>query len=196
MSRTRRTLSALLAAPLLLAGLAFSGCSISIGTGDNEASGEEIADEVRSDYRDQTGLALKQLTCEGVKGEVGARFKCSGSNSRGVKLQIAGRVTDAESGGFDYSWHVAKALAPGVLYERALRREIEAHGVVLSEVRCPVEVEVEVGRTIRCEASDREGEARAVAVTLTDLDGGFEFHVEGGPGEGAGSGEEGEQSAL
>jgi len=169
------------AALALLACLAVVGCSaeVHVGGGDSEASGEEIASEIRGAYADKTGIAMRRLTCEGVKAEAGERFECSGHNARGVQLEIAGRVTAASGGGFDYSWHVSHAVAPGVLYERALRREVEARGIELAEVRCPVEIEVKVGRTLHCEATDREGVTRTVTVKLTDLDGGFEFSVEG-----------------
>lgn len=167
--------------------VALAGCSaeLSVG-GDSEASGEELAGEIRGDYADQTGIALPRLTCEGVKADVGARFSCSGRNARSVQLEISGRVTDSEGDGFDYSWHVSKAIAPGVLYERALRREIEANGVALAEVRCPVDVEVEQGAELRCKATDRNGSTRTVTLRLTDLDGGFDYTVEG-EGSAAGS---------
>ena len=172
-------------APLVLAAAFFPalvsvGCSaeVSVG-GGSEASGEEIATEIRSAYRDQTDIALPRLTCEGVKADTGEKFNCSGRNARGVQLEIAGRVTGSEGDGFDYSWHVAAAVAPGVLYERALRREIESGGVALAEVRCPVEVEVEVGATLRCKATDTNGSSRTVTLKLTDLDGGFDYAVAG-----------------
>ncbi len=190
MSGKRIKLSAVLAALAALPFLLFSGCSASvdIGGGDNEASGEEIAGKVEDDYKGQTGIALTRLTCESVKGEVGARFECSGRNARGVQLEIGGRVTDTESGGFDYSWHVTKAVAPGVLYERALRAEIEERGVTLSAVECPVEIEVVEGATVFCEATDAGGTTRGVTLTLTDLDGHFDYKV-GDEGEGPPPGE-------
>jgi hypothetical protein len=174
--------SAILAAALaLLPGALLAGCSaeLNVGSGDSEASGEEIASEIRGAYADKTGIAMRRLTCESVKAEAGAGFECSGHNARGVELGIVGRVTETGGDGFDYHWHVARAIAPGVLYERALRREVEARGVGLSEVRCPVEIEVKVGRVLRCKATDRDGVTRGVSVKLTDLDGGFEFTVEG-----------------
>ncbi len=190
MSAIRSKLLLLLAAAsVLVAWVAFSGCSaeVSVGGGDSEASGEEIAEKVREDYAEKTnGITLERLTCEGVKAEVGARFECSGHNSHGVQVEITGKVTDTSSGGFDYSWHVSKAVAPGVLYERALRREVEERGVTLSEVRCPVQIEVKVGEKVHCEAADASGEVRDVTLTLTDLDGGFDFTVAGGPSESTG----------
>ncbi len=190
MSPLRLKLPALLAALAAVPFLAFTGCSaeVNVGGGDSEASGEEIAEKIEADYKDQSGIALTRLTCESVKAEEGERFECSGRNARGVQLEIEGRVTDVESGGFDYTWHVSKAVAPGVLYERALRREIEERGVSLSEVRCPVEIEVKVGSRILCEAADASGATRSVTLTLTDLDGGFDFTV-GGEGEGSPPGE-------
>jgi len=166
--------------------LAFAGCSAEVNVGGgSEASGEEIAEEVRAKYAGKTGIELTRLTCEGVKADVGEKFTCSGRNARGVQLEIAGRVTDAGGDGFDYSWHVTGAVAPGVLYERALRRQLEEEGVVLAEVRCPVEVEVEVGEEVRCRATDRSGSSRGVTLRLSDLDGGFEYRVGGeAPSEG------------
>jgi len=169
-----------LAALAAVSCLAFAGCSaeVSVG-GGSDASGEEIADEVRGDYADETGIALKRLTCEGVEANVGEKFTCSGRNARGVQLEIAGKVTDTSGDGFDYSWHVTGAVAPGVLYERALRRQIEEEGVALAEIRCPVEVEVEVGEELSCRATDANGSSRGVTLRLTDLDGGFEYSVDG-----------------
>lgn len=178
--------SAILAAgPVLACCLAFAGCSAEVNVGGGtEASGDELAEEIRGDYVDQTGIQLPGLTCEGVKEDVGARFNCSGHNARGVQLEVSGKVTDTEGDGFDYNWHVSKAVAPGVLYERALRRQIEAHGVALSEVRCPVQIEVEVGTKLRCVATDGNGIRRGVTIRLTNLDGGFDYEVDGeGGGE-------------
>lgn len=192
-------LAALAAVPILI----FTGCSaeVSVGGGDSEASGEEIAKKIQADYEDQTGIAMTRLTCESVKAEQGERFECSGRNARGVQIEIAGRVTDTEAGGFDYSWHVSKAIAPGVLYERALREEIEERGVTLSRVSCPVEIEVKVGSRVLCEAADASGATRSVVLTLTDLDGGFEYTVRGEgqtppPGAGAPGAGGGEASSL
>lgn len=159
---------------------ALTGCSaeFSVG-GDSEATGEEIATEIRDDYEGETGLELTRLTCEGVEEETGARFECSGRNARSVQVEIAGRVTDTGGAGFDYRWRVVDAVAPGVLFERALRRLIEERGVAVAEVRCPVEVAVEVGAELRCQATDTEGSTRGVTLQLNDLDGGFEYEIDG-----------------
>lgn len=160
--------------------LAIAGCSAEVNVGGgSDASGEEIAGEIQGDYVDETGIELPRLTCEGVEAEVGTRFDCSGRNARSVQLEIAGKVTGTGADGFDYNWRVVEAVAPGVLFERSLRRQIEAGGVALAEVRCPVEVEVEVGVELRCQAADRNGSTRGVTVRLTDLDGGFEYIVDG-----------------
>jgi|GEM_PF-919964 len=171
----------------VVAALALAGCSaeVSVG-GDSSASGEEIGGEIRSDYEDKTGIALRSITCEDVEGDRDERFSCSARNARGVQLEIDGEVTDTESGGFDYSWQVVEGIAPGVLYERALRRQIEAQGVGLAEVRCPVEIEIRVGAEVSCDATDRNGASREVTLRLTDLDGGFDFEVEGHGSEAGG----------
>lgn len=172
---------------VLASGLALAGCSaeVNVGTGSS-VSGEKLADDVRGDYEDRTGVAMTTLTCEGVDGEVGAKFNCTGRNARSVQLEITGKVTDTDADGFDYNWKVAKGIAPGVLYERALRRQIEAQGVALSEVRCPVEVEIEVGSNVYCEATDVNGVNKDVKLRLTDLNGGFDYVVQGtGPGGGS-----------
>lgn len=159
---------------------ALTGCSAEFNVGgDSETPGEAIADQVREEYAGETGIELQRLTCEGVEEETGAKFECSGRNARSVQLQIAGRVTDASGPGFDYRWYVAEAVAPGVLFERALRRQIERSGVAIAEVRCPVEVEVEVGVELRCKATDADGETRDVTLRLTNLDGGFEYAIDG-----------------
>ena len=161
-------------------GLVLGGCSAEFSVGDgSEASGEELAEEIQGDYVERTDIELPRLTCEGVDSEAGERFTCSGRNARSVQLEISGRVTEAEADGFDYSWRVTEAVAPGVLYERALRRSIEAEGVAIAEVRCPVEVEVKAGATVRCRATDGNGSTRDVTLKLTDLDGGFDYAVDG-----------------
>lgn len=168
------------AAGALVSCLALWGCSAEVNVGgDSDASGQEIAEEIQDGYAERTGIELDRLTCEGVEADVGARFTCSGRNARSVQLEIAGKVTDTEADGFDYSWSVVEATAPGVLYERALRRQLERRGVAIAEIRCPVEVAVEVGSKLRCEATDTSGSSRGVTLRLTDLDGGFEYAVEG-----------------
>jgi Domain of unknown function (DUF4333) len=184
-AKFKTTSLATVAAIALASLLTFSGCSaeVSIGEG-SDASGEELAEEIQGDYAEQSGVALRGLTCEGVEGEDGETFGCTGRNERSVQLEISGEVTGTSGGGdFDYDWHVTKAIAPGVLYERALRRQIEERGVGLSEVRCPVEIDVEVGEELECKATDHNGITRAVSLRLTDLDGGFDYSVEeeGGP---------------
>jgi len=170
-------------AVLAAIGFAAIGCSaeVSVGgdSGDGTVSGERIAKDIRAEYERKSGIALRSLTCEDVEGEEAESFNCSGRNERGVQVEIDGRVTDSETGGFDYRWEVTEALAPGVLYERALRRELESRGIGLTEVRCPVEIEVDVGAEVRCTATDREGDSAGVTLRLTDLDGGFDYSVEG-----------------
>jgi hypothetical protein len=170
-------------------GLALFGCSAEVNVGDgSDASGEELAEEVQADYVDQAGVEMRGLTCEGVEGNEGEKFTCTGRNERSVQLKISGEVTDTDGEGFDYEWRVTEAIAPGVLYERALRRELEERGVGLSDVRCPVEIEVDVGERVECEATDRNGVTRTVELRLTDRDGGFDYNVpeeEGKDGEGA-----------
>lgn len=194
-------ISAVLAVFAAIPFLAFAGCSaeVSVGGGDSEASGEEIAEKIKPAYERKTGIALTRLTCESVKGEKGADFECSGRNARGAQLEIGGRVTGTEGDEFDFHWEVTKAVAPGVLYERALREEIEERGVTLSRVECPVEIEVEVGSRVFCEATDAGGVTKKVMLTLTDLDGGFEFAIADGveepPSEGAPEAGAGEASS-
>jgi len=175
------------AAIAVLSGLALAGCSAEVNVGGgSEASGEEIAGEIRKGYADRTGIELNSLTCESVNAEVGDRFSCSGRNDRSIQLEIAGKVTDSTAGEIDYNWRVVKAIAPGVLYERALRGSIEEGGVDLAEVRCPVEVKISVGSKLRCTATDRSGASRGVTLRLTDLDGGFDYSVDGErPAEGS-----------
>lgn len=178
----------LIPAVVLAFGLALFGCSAEFDVGgDSGASGEELAEEIQEDYVDQAGVEMRGLTCEGVEGDEGEKFSCSGRNERSVQLKISGEVTDAGGDGFDYEWRVTEAVAPGVLYERALRRQLEERGVGLSEVRCPVEIEVDVGEEIECEATDRNGATRTVELRLTDRDGGFDYNVP----EGESSGTEG-----
>lgn len=171
---------AAIAAIAIAACLALTGCSAEFNVGGgSDASGEEIATEIQSDYVDKTGIELPRLTCEGAEAEVGTKFSCSGRNENSLQLEISGKVTDTTADGFDYSWHVVTATAPGVFYERALRRDIEGQGIALSEVRCPVEVRIDVGSKLQCAATDRNGSSRKVTLRLTDLEGGFDYTVEG-----------------
>lgn len=183
--KLRSTPQGIVAAIAIVLCLAVAGCSAEVNVGGGlEASGEEIAKEIRRGYVDRTGIELNRLTCESADANLGAKFSCSGRNDNDVQLEIDGKVTDTSADGIDYSWSVAKAIASGVLYERALRQLIEEGGVALSEVRCPVEVEVKVGSKLRCTATDRSGSSRGVTLRLTDLDGGFDYDVDGeGPVE-------------
>jgi hypothetical protein len=186
--RAVRSKVLLVPAAALVFGLALLGCSAEFDVGgDSGASGEDLAEEIRADYVDQAGVEMRGLTCEGVEGNEGEKFSCSGRNERSVQLKISGEVTDASGDGFDYEWQVTEAIAPGVLYERALRRQLEERGIGLAEVRCPVEIEVDVGEEIECEATDRTGVTRTVELRLTDRDGGFDYNVP----EGEDSGTEG-----
>jgi len=186
-SQFRPTPQAKIAAIAVLLALAIAGCSAEVNVGGgSEASGEEIAGEIRKGYANRTGIELNSLTCESVNAEVGDTFSCSGRNDRSIQLEISGKVTDSTAGEIDYNWTVVKAIAPGVLYERALRGSIEEGGVTLAEVRCPVEVEISVDLKLRCTATDRNGASRDVTLRLTDLDGGFDYSVDGGrPAEGS-----------
>lgn len=178
--RRRRRRSWLAWGPRAFCCLALFGCSAEVNVGDgSDASGEELAEEIQTDYGDRAGVEMRGLTCEGVEGNEGERFSCSGRNERSVQLEISGEVTEETADGFDYEWSVTEAVAPGVLYERALRRQLEEQGVGLAEVRCPVEVEVVVGRELACEATDRNGVTRTVEIRLTDRDGGFDYNVPG-----------------
>jgi hypothetical protein len=172
---------------VVVSGLAVAGCSAEVNVGGgSEASGEEIASEIRKDYADRTGVQLNSLTCESVDAETGETFSCSGRNDNSIQLEIDGKVTDAKADEIDYNWSVEKAIAPGVLYERALRSSIEKGGIALAEVRCPVEVEIRVGSQLRCTATASNGDRRGVTLKLTDLDGGFDYSVDGeGPAEGS-----------
>jgi hypothetical protein len=176
----------LVPAAALALGLALFGCSAEFDVGGGSgASGEDLAEEIQADYADQAGVEMRGLTCEGVEGDEGEKFTCTGRNERSVQLKFSGEVTDSSGDGFDYEWQVTEAVAPGVLYERALRRQLEERGVGLSEVRCPVEIEVDVGEEIECEATDRNGVTRTVELRLTDRDGGFDYSVPEEEGKGA-----------
>jgi len=178
--RSGTTGSAWLLASGLALCVALAGCSaeFSVG-GDSNAPGDELADGIRDDYVDRTGIELTRLTCEGAEAKVGTVFRCSGRNARGIQLEIAGRVTDTTGDGFDYRWNVVEGVAPGVLYERALRGALEDDGVAVVEVLCPVEVRLKAGAKLRCKATAADGSSRGVTLRLTDLDGGFDYQVDG-----------------
>jgi len=159
---------------------AFMGCSAEVNVGgSSSAPGDELAEEIQKAYSAKTGIGLSRLTCESVDADVGETFGCSGRNARSIQVEITGKVTDSTGDGIEYNWSVVRAIAPGVFYERGLRSSIEDHGVPLSEVRCPAEVNVKVGTRLRCTATDRDGVAKGVTLRLTDLDGGFDYTVEG-----------------
>ncbi|MEZ5078884.1 MAG: DUF4333 domain-containing protein [Solirubrobacterales bacterium] len=178
------------------------GCSAEVSIGDRDgASGEEIADDIRADYEDQTGVALRSLTCEDIEGDEAETFNCSARNENGFHLEIDGEVTDSDAGRFH--WEVTEVIAPGVYYERALRRELESRGIAIKEIRCPVEIEADVGAEIRCTATDGDGDSAGVTLRLTDEAGRFDYSVDGhspeadghgAPEESGGSGSSGTRS--
>jgi hypothetical protein len=164
---------------LVLAGLllcsTLAGCSAEVSVGDkDQASGEHIAREIRAEYVEDTGIALPRLTCNEVDGEKGAAISCTGRNARDIQLDIAGKVTDVDGDGFDYTWKIASARAPGVFYERAARRVLAQRGAPVADLRCPAQVELRIGERFRCELDTGSGPPRGLTITLTNLDGGFE----------------------
>lgn len=173
---------------LALAGLlicaTLTGCSAEVSVGDkDQASGDEIAREIRAEYVEDTGIALPRLTCSEVEGEVGAPISCSGSNARDIQLDFAGKVTAVEGDGFSYRWKVASARAPGVFYERAARRLLEQRGATVADLRCPAQVDLRVGEQLRCELDVGSGSPRVLTIRLTDLDGGFQTAIDSAPAQ-------------
>lgn len=181
-----------LLAALLLAPLA--GCSVSIG-GPGTLEADEVERFVRSGYAEQTGLTLEQLSCGEVKAEVGAPVRCSGVNSRDVKITIGGAVREVKDDRARYRWDVTRAVAPGSLFEGALgpllQRQAQAP---IGDIACPPEITVERGGRFTCTvAGATRGDRWKVAVVLTDGDG--QFRVEGVERVGGGGGGRGAAGA-
>jgi hypothetical protein len=175
-----------LAGLLLCATVAGCSAEVSVG-GDDQASGESIAREIRKEYVADTGIALPRLTCSEVDGEVGAAISCTGRNARDIQLDLEGEVTAVDGDGFDYNWKIASARAPGVFYERAARRVIEQRGAAIADLRCPAQIELRVGAEVPCELVDGSGVERGMTLRLTNLDGGFDIAVGPAPGQTSGA---------
>lgn len=174
MTPRRLTLAGLLLCVLL------AGCSAEVSVGErNQASGDKVAREIREEYVGKTGIALPRLTCTEVEADVGAEISCTGRNAREIELQIAGEVTATDGDGFDYKWKISEARAPGVFYERAARRQVEDRGIAVADLRCPTQVEMRVGAEFSCQITNAEGDQGRLNIRLTNLDGGFEWGIQG-----------------
>lgn len=159
------------------AAVAMAGCSASVSVGGDDAiAGDGIAETIAEQYAEQNeGITLDDLTCDDSKAEVGARIGCRGRNSRDVDLEIAGEVTEIDSGEARarYRWEVIRALAPGALYEVAALNALRGRGLSVAEVSCPLRIEVIAGARVNCEVTSENGSTATAVMELTDQDGGF-----------------------
>lgn len=173
----RRLLPAVAVAAVVVLG----GCDAEVSIGGASADGEELAEEIRAEYEDETGIALTELTCEDLDAEVGAELSCEGRNARDVELVVGGEVTSVDEGEDDirYRWTIVRAVAPGEVYAAAARRQLEAEvGEPLADLTCPERIVVAEGETVRCELVTTDGATLGATLRLTDRAGGFDIEVD------------------
>lgn len=164
-----------------------AGCSGEVRIGGPEAlSGADVARELRAEYDDRekaSGITLTALTCQEVEAEVDATITCSGRNSKEIDLELSGRITATDGDGFDYSWRVARAFAPGSLFSDPLRPQIER--MVRRQVRdvtCPVRVLIREGGRFRCQVAFADRATFTADIRQTDDSGSFTWGLRRAPG--------------
>jgi len=110
---------------------------------------------------------------------VAARLRCSGVNSRDVKITIGGTVREVRDDRARYRWEVTRAVAPGSLFEGALGPLLQKQArAPIGEVSCPPEITVKQGARFTCTVTGAtRGDRWQATVVLTDGDG--KFRVEG-----------------
>lgn len=177
----RLTLPLICAAPLV----AVAGCSLSIG-GAGELEADQVHEFVKSGYKEQTGLGLKELKCEPVKAEVDAPLNCEGVNDNEVELEIGGDVRSVEGDTANFHWEVTRALAPGTLFAGAVGDLLqERTSARIVEVVCPTQVEIKQGDRFECTVNgEAPGDVSTATIELTDGDGKFRI-VSVKPADGA-----------
>lgn len=162
--------------------LGLTACSGEVSVGKpKDLTGEAVAKDLRQEYADRekdTGITLTSLTCQGVEAEVDAVITCSGRNSKDIDLELTGVVTSTDGSGVDYRWRIAKAYAPGLLFERPLRPQVErALRRPVRDVTCPVRVLVATDGRFQC-AVELTAKARFVVdVRQTNSSGGFTWGI-------------------
>jgi hypothetical protein len=162
--------------------IAMAGCEASVSIGDDSASGDEIAENVRAEYEKRTGVALEKITCDEAEGEKGAPIRCEAVNAKDVELDIGGEVTEVEDGKVRFRWTVEEALAPGATFADAARRRLEEQaGQRAKGMTCPDRIRLREGEQVRCELETLDDKRFGVTLTLTDASGGFDAKVDDAP---------------
>lgn len=173
MASPRRMLAALII--LLLGGVLLAGC------GDEMISQDEMTENIKKQYREQTGVDLTSLECEDVKAEKGAAISCDGTNSSDVNLKITGKVKgeDEDSDKWRFSWVVSERNAPGALFADPAAEAIESKfGVTVGSVECPERIKVVKGTEVPCKATYDDGSSNDIIIKLTNEEGGFRVMID------------------
>ena len=155
--------------------LVLAGCEFSCSVGGSVPA-EELETEIRLSYEDETGLVVKNISCEEAGDDTGSPISCRATNANGVDLRIDGEVTsyDSTTEKVNFDWKVSRAVAPGTLYGDAAARTLTSNtGVPVAKVICPERIVVEKGARVDCRAISPDGAEFDVTLTLTDGDGGF-----------------------
>lgn len=161
-----RILLAILAATLVLA-----GCS-----SEKTLSQDEVTGSIKTQYQEQTGTELTEITCKDIKAEVGAAVSCDATNADGVELTIGGQVDKVGGDGEknDFTWQVEAATVPSEDFETAATDMIVQQMQEDAEsVTCPDMIELKEGNQVDCVAHMADGSERDIVLELTDQKGGF-----------------------
>lgn len=71
----------------VIAGVALSGCSVSIGTGGRSVDVDELESNLRAKVAAKAGTALRGLECpDDLEAEVGQKFRCTLTTQSGAKF--------------------------------------------------------------------------------------------------------------
>ncbi len=172
MSKSRSLLLPL--ACLLIGGVGIAGC------GESVIKDDELTASIKQQYEEQTGVKMTSIECEEVKAEEGAAISCRAENDSDVSLELTGTVKgEGEDDKWGFDWKVARADAPGKLFEDAAMQTVSSKfGVAVESVKCPERITVEKGEVVHCEATDNKGETRGLTLRLTDADGGFRVTID------------------
>lgn len=172
------------ATPSILIGacLALSACSGEVSVGKKkDLTGEEVAKDLREEYAERESasqITLTALTCQEVEAEVDAPISCTGRNSKEIDLEFTGTVTSTDGDGLDYRWRISKALAPGALFERPLRPQVErALRREVRDVSCPTRVQVMANGRFQCTVELTAKARFIVDVRQTNSSGGFTWGI-------------------
>lgn len=169
------TLTRKLALPLvvLTAVALLAGCEASVSTGDDNVDADEVTGKITSQYKEQTGLKLTEITCTEVEAKVGATFTCKGKNSADVSLEIDGTVNklDESTDEAKFNWDTVKAIAGPTTFTSTAVDALRGVGRAIDSIECPGDTEIKKGEVIACTGTMDDGSKRKVKITLKDGNG-------------------------